>query len=87
MAGIKYTGGNPFQYITEDIVNGTLIFTPPNRLGIVSAQFKCDTDDIKLGNNTLNTIGFYSGGNAVQAPTPVTLADVITVLQNLGLTA
>ena len=87
MAGIKYSGGNPFQYITEDTVNGTLIFNPPNRLGVISLQFKLETDDSIIGNSTASNLSFYSGASAPQANTPVTLADVITILQGVGLSA
>jgi len=85
MAGIKYDGGLPYQYITEDVSAGTLTFNPPNSLGINTIQFKLSADDNIIGNSSAATISFYNGLSSAQQATPVTLADVITVLQNLGL--
>lgn len=74
-----------FQYIAEDTTAGTLVFTPPARFSVVSAEFKLDTDAAIILNNDLALLGFYGGGNTPQQATPVTLADVIVILQNVGL--
>jgi hypothetical protein len=46
--------------------------------------------NINLGGDPIavgNTVGFFNAGGATQQAHPTTLADVITVLQNLGLVA
>lgn len=43
--------------------------------------------NVNLGNDAGDLIGFYGATAVAQQAAPVTLADVITVLQTLGLTA
>ena len=87
MAGINYNGGNPFIYITEDTVNGTLLFNPPNRFGVISAQFKLECDDTIINNSNTQLLSFFTGVGVPQQATPVNLLDVISVLQAYGLTS
>ena len=86
MAGIRISGGKPYQYITEDPINGTLFLDPPNSLIVTSIEFKLDTNNAIILNSTSANLGFFNGATVPQQAAPVTLADVISVLQSIGLT-
>ena len=81
MAGIRISGGKPYKYITEDTVSEILIINPPMELICSSRNTSLAQ---RLGSDA---IGFFGVNNQGQAPTLVTLADVIQCLTDLGLAA
>ena len=70
-----------FKFITETATD--LIFNVPNKITI-NAALKIEFNTPAIENNNTD-LGFYGIGSTPQAATPVTLSDVITALQVLGL--
>lgn len=71
-----------FKFITETATN--LSFNVPNKITIdAGTKVEINTPIIENSNTDL---GFYNIAGTPQAAAPVTLADVILILQNLGLT-
>jgi len=87
MAGIHLTGGKPYQFITESISAGTLTITTPNNTFINCQALKIVADEAAILSDPAAGLSFFTNASTPQQPTPVTLADVITVLQAFGLTS
>lgn len=87
MAGIKYDGGLPYQYITEDLVNGNLTISVPNNIYLTAVRDIFQ--DARINYIAYNAPGGASnfnnnGTSAGQQATPILLSDVIAILQAYG---